>query len=71
VKRHLGLDERRSWVIVTDLNAFIWPGIDIYPVPRMPSGTYAYGFLPPRLFEQIRDRIVAIGSIRTATRRTE
>ena len=58
-------------VIVTDLNVFIWPGIDIFPVPRMPSGTYAYGFLPPLLFERIRERIMAIGSAGTATRRTE
>ena len=71
VKRHLGLDEQRSWVIVTDLNAFIWPGIDIHPVPNTPLGTFAYGFLPPRLFEQIRARIVAIGSMRTATRRVD
>lgn len=69
VKQYLGLDTRRSWVIVTDLNVFIWPGIDIYPVPRSPSGTYEYGPLPPKLFDQIRDRITAIGSLKNATRR--
>jgi hypothetical protein len=71
VKRSLGLDDDRSWVIVTDLNTFVWPGIDIYPVPRTPSGTYEYGHLPPKLFDQIRDRITAIGSWGKATRRTE
>jgi hypothetical protein len=71
VKRYLGLDDQRSWVIVTDLNAFIWPGIDIYPVPNTPPGTFEYGFLPPRLFEQIRLRIKAIGSERSATRRSK
>lgn len=71
VKRYLGLDDQRSWVIVTDLNVFIWPGVDIYPVPRSPSGTYEYGHLPPRLFEQIRTRIDQIGSMKAATRRKD
>lgn len=65
VKRHLGLDNRRSWVIVTDLNSFTWPGIDLYPVPNSPPGTYDYGFLPPALFEQIRDRILELATLAT------
>lgn len=71
VKRHLGLDDQQSWVIVTDLNVFTWPGVDIYPVPRSPPGTFDYGFLPPALFEKIRARIDAIGSRKIETRRTE
>jgi hypothetical protein len=71
VKKYLGLDEKRSWVIVTDLNVFHWPGIDIYPVPRSPPGTFEYGPLPPKLFEQIRDKIAEIGSLGRVTRRTE
>lgn len=69
VKQDLGLDDRRSWVIVTDLNAFIWPGIDIYPVPASPPGTFEYGYLPPRLFDMIRTRIMAHGSESSATKR--
>jgi hypothetical protein len=71
VKASLRLDSQRSWVIVTDLNAFIWPGIDVYPVPNTPLGTYEYGYLPPRLFEVIRNRISALSSMKMATRRTE
>jgi hypothetical protein len=71
VKQHLGLDDQRSWVIVTDLNAFIWPGFDIYPVPNNPPGTFAYGYLPPRLFDIIRARIEATGSVKWAIRRSE
>jgi len=71
VKRHLGLDNKRSWVIVTDLNVFTWPGIDIYPVPRAPPGTHEYGPLPPKLFDKIRERIDQIGSMKAATRRIE
>jgi hypothetical protein len=59
VKRHLGLDEKRSWIIVTDLNAFFWPGADIHHVPGAAPGTFAYGFLPPILFERVRALIEA------------
>ncbi|HKW55699.1 MAG TPA: growth inhibitor PemK [Stellaceae bacterium] len=69
VKHHLGLDDERSWVIATDLNVFLWPGVDLRPVPNAPAGTFDYGFLPPRLFGQIRQRIVAAGAV--ATRRSE
>lgn len=62
VKKHLGLDDDRSWVIVSDLNAFFWPGADIHQIPKAPRGTFAYGFLPPILFERIRARIEALGT---------
>lgn len=70
VKRHLGLDDEPSWVIVTDLNVFEWPGVDIYPVPGSRPGVFDYGFLPPRLFEEIRTAVAAAGGIGIATRRT-
>jgi len=52
VKRHLGLDDDRSWVMVNEGNEFIWPGYDL----RKIQGTdrYEFGFLPPRLFNRIR-----------------
>jgi hypothetical protein len=71
VKKHLGLDERRSWVIVTDLNVFHWPGIDIWRVPGSPAGTYDYGLLPSKLFEQIKARILKLSSHIVATPRPE
>lgn len=70
VKRHLGLDSDRSWVIVTDLNVFDWPGVDLRSVPGKP-GKFEYGFLPPRLFDQIRSAVSAAGRMSSATRRTE
>lgn len=57
VKRHLGLDEARSWVIVSEGNEFLWPGYDLRRIPD--SDRYDYGFLPPRLFEQILQAFVA------------
>ena len=56
VKRHLGLYEARSWVVVSEGNRFRWPGYDLRP--RV-DGSYDYGFLPPRLFDRMRDAFVA------------
>jgi hypothetical protein len=59
VKRRLGLDEERSWIVVTEVNRFVWPGADLRPVPRGDHERFDYGFLPPSLFRQIRDRLLA------------
>lgn len=48
VKRRLGLDEARSWVITDDVNAFTWPGPDLRPVSGGES-RFAYGRLPAAL----------------------
>jgi hypothetical protein len=55
VKRHLGLDEARSWVMLDEGNRFVWPGFDLRLVPRS-NGRYDYGFLPPRLFAALVTR---------------
>jgi hypothetical protein len=49
VKRHLGLDDDPSWIIVTEGNEFLWPGYDLRKLPH--SDRYDYGFLPPRFFK--------------------
>ncbi len=51
VKRHLGLDGARSWIIVNEGNEFDWPGYDLRKIPG--SDSYDYGFLPPRFFMQV------------------
>ena len=51
VKRHLGLDEERSWGIVSEGDRFVWPVYDLRKVPDRDA--FHYGFLPPRFFEQI------------------
>ncbi len=50
VKRHLGLDADRSWIVVSEGNEFLWPGYDLRQRPD--SDRYDYGFLPPRLFDE-------------------
>ena len=56
-KLRLGLDEGRSWIVVNEINRFIWPGVDLLPVPG--KGGYDYGVLPPGLFRQVRAGIAS------------
>ena len=58
-KRRLGLDEERSWVIVSEANSFTWPGSDLRLVPGRGPESTAYGLLPPDVFRVIRDRFLA------------
>lgn len=55
VKRHLGLDRERSWVVLTELNRFNWPGPDIRPVPG--SESPLYDALPEWLFRKVQEGI--------------
>lgn len=57
-KQRLGLDAARSWVIVSEVNRFVWPGPDLRPVSRSDIERFDYGFLPPSLYRRIRDHLV-------------
>jgi hypothetical protein len=56
VKRHLGLDSDRSWIILDEVNEFTWPGFDLRPIPRS-RASFAYGFIPPRLFDSLMTKL--------------
>lgn len=73
VKRRLGLDEARSWIVVTELNRFTWPGPDLRPVSRAEPERFEYGFLPPALFRQVIERLTNCAAARRlrAVQRTE
>jgi hypothetical protein len=51
VKRYLGLDDDRSWILVDEGNEFLWPGYDLRKLPH--SDRYDYSFLPPRFFNRV------------------
>jgi hypothetical protein len=71
VKRSLGLDDERSWIIVSEGNDFVWPGPDLRPQPGADLSTVAYGFLPPRLFEIVRRQfldLLTTGQLRPVQR---
>jgi hypothetical protein len=58
LKAYLGLDDMPSWVVVTEVNDFLWPGPDLRPLPGTEPSRFDYGMLPPRFFAHIRDRIL-------------
>jgi hypothetical protein len=58
-KKRLGLDAQRSWVIVSEVNRFIWPGPDLRPISRSDPDTFDYGLLPPAFLEQVRSKLIA------------
>lgn len=57
IKRHLGLDDAPSWIIVSEGNDFVWPGYDLRK--RRKTGRYDYGYLPPRFFDKVVRAFVA------------
>jgi hypothetical protein len=73
VKRRLGLDDQRSWIVIAEYNDFIWPGPDLRQAPGDQSGAIAYGILPGSLFEQVRRAWLQLAAKRrsAAVRRTE
>ncbi len=58
-KRRLGLDDDQSWIVVTECNVFAWPGPDLRFARGAGAESAAYGLLPAKLFEAVRDRFVA------------
>ncbi len=60
IKCRLGLDGERSWVIISELNKFVWPGPDLRVTLHEQTGQYAYGFLPPKFYKEIRDKLVSL-----------
>jgi hypothetical protein len=58
IKKLLSLDDVRSWVILSESNLFNWPGPDLRRVDREENTSFAYGFLPPRFFNELRRRFL-------------
>ncbi len=65
-KRRLGLDDDPSWVVVSEVNRFHWPGPEVRPIPGSDPPNFRYGLLPARLFLRIRERLIDIASSRGA-----
>lgn len=57
LKKQLGLDDEKAWVITTELNTFEWPGMDLRPVSGKESKTIVYGKFPPNFMKQIVDEV--------------
>jgi hypothetical protein len=69
-KTRLGLDMDRAWIVLSEGDEFLWPGPDLRPVPGTHPATVAYGFLPPRLFNTVSERVLALAGQRLSERVT-
>ncbi len=58
-KQRLGLDAERSWVMLSEANRFVWPSPDLRPLHGEDAASVAYGLLPYRLSEEIRQKFIA------------
>jgi hypothetical protein len=58
LKRYLGLDDQRSWIMVTETNDFLWPGPDLRPISGGKAARFHYGALPARFFTHLRQKII-------------
>ncbi len=58
-KRRLGLDDERSWIVLTEANRFAWPGPDLRPARPGDPASIAHGLLPRALFKEITAKLVA------------
>lgn len=65
VARNLGLSDERSWAVISEANVDYWPNAGLSPVPGR-RGAFAYGFLPPLLFEEIKSRFLTLLARRRA-----
>lgn len=53
-KRRLGLDDDRSWIVLTEANRFHWPGPDLRMARPGDTASLLYGSLPGAFFERVR-----------------
>ena len=60
VKRYLGLDADASWIVLDEVNEFVWPGVDLRPVSRVKPGVWTFGVLPSELFGEIQTKLRAM-----------
>ena len=59
IKAHLGMDDKPSWVVVNEMNVFVWPGPDLRPVPKTDPPDCVYGILPASFFNDLKAAVAA------------
>jgi hypothetical protein len=59
VREALGFDDQKGWIILSEHNIDEWPNGGLSAIPGHP-GVFAYGFIPPRLFAQIKAQFLKL-----------
>jgi hypothetical protein len=54
----LGLDSERSWIILDEVNDFVWPGPDLRP-PSGDTASLALGRIPNGLLRIVLEKMIA------------
>jgi hypothetical protein len=57
VGRAIGLDAARSWIILSEYNVDEWPNAGLSYIPGEP-GIFSYGYIPPRLFANVKAKFL-------------
>lgn len=57
--RRVGLDSERQWIVVSELNSFLWPGPDLRPLPGEGPASVIMGLLPAKLSATLNERLQA------------
>jgi hypothetical protein len=57
--RRLRLQDERCWIVLTEVNRFIWPGPDLRPTGTPSGAFYSYGLLPTKLFTKLQNAITS------------
>lgn len=60
VKQRLGLDNRRSWIVLDEANEFVWPDYDVRPA-RGRDG-YRYGALSAGAFRGLLQAVARLNA---------
>jgi hypothetical protein len=73
IKKRIGMDDERSWIVISEYNDFVWPGPDLRPAAHDKGGAISYGLLPGSLFEKVRTAWLELAMKRCSSpvRRTE
>ncbi len=56
-RQRLGLSREASWIVLTEVNIFTWPGPDLRPAARNEPAKMAFGYLPARFTQKIIDQL--------------
>lgn len=67
VKDIIGLDAERSWVVVSEVNSFVWPGFDLRPLPGT-TDEFDYGTVPAGFFNTIKQGLLEVAKAKRLAR---
>lgn len=59
-KQRLGLDDERSWIVLSEANRFAWPGPDLRIARTGEPSSVVYGYLPANFLETVKSRFIAM-----------